>query len=153
MSFIKEFWEFLRVRKKYWLLPIIFVLVLFLSKPLDKLKHAALMMKEADVVIAEADDFLTEAQVNAKRYMESIRKSHFQDDDDPRDCHNDNEIMITNRMLKLIEMVKTMKIMMILRYVNIVVFILESSCLAYLDRKLSFNRNGKKWHVFRIYYV
>ena len=29
MSFIKEFWEFLIVRKKYWLLPIIFVLVLF----------------------------------------------------------------------------------------------------------------------------
>jgi hypothetical protein len=29
MSFIKEFWEFLKIRKKYWLLPIIFVLVLF----------------------------------------------------------------------------------------------------------------------------
>jgi|TARA_S200000501_G_scaffold288501_1_gene273168 hypothetical protein len=29
MSFIKEFWEFLTVRKKYWLLPIIIVLVLF----------------------------------------------------------------------------------------------------------------------------
>ena len=29
MSFIKEFWEFLRIRKKYWLLPIILVLVLF----------------------------------------------------------------------------------------------------------------------------
>ena len=29
MSFIKEFWEFLKVRKKYWLLPIIIVLVLF----------------------------------------------------------------------------------------------------------------------------
>jgi len=29
MNFIKEFWEFLKVRKKYWLLPIIFVLVLF----------------------------------------------------------------------------------------------------------------------------
>ena len=29
MSFIKEFWEFLMVRKKYWLLPIIIVLVLF----------------------------------------------------------------------------------------------------------------------------
>jgi len=29
MSFIKEFWEFLNVRKKYWLLPIIIVLVLF----------------------------------------------------------------------------------------------------------------------------
>ena len=28
MSFIKEFWEFLKVRKKYWLLPIIIVLVL-----------------------------------------------------------------------------------------------------------------------------
>ena len=26
MSFIKEFWEFLKVRKKYWLLPIIIVL-------------------------------------------------------------------------------------------------------------------------------
>ena len=30
MSFLKEFWEFLKVRKKYWLLPIIIVLVLFL---------------------------------------------------------------------------------------------------------------------------
>ena len=29
MSFIIEFWEFLKVRKKYWLLPIIFVLVIF----------------------------------------------------------------------------------------------------------------------------
>ena len=29
MDFIKEFWEFLRVRKKYWLLPIIIVLALF----------------------------------------------------------------------------------------------------------------------------
>tara|TARA_B100001057_G_scaffold180308_1_gene181000 strand:- start:244 stop:393 length:150 start_codon:yes stop_codon:yes gene_type:complete len=29
MSFVKEFWEFLIVRKKYWLLPIIIVLVLF----------------------------------------------------------------------------------------------------------------------------
>ena len=29
MSFLIEFWEFLRVRKKYWLLPIIIVLVLF----------------------------------------------------------------------------------------------------------------------------
>ena len=29
MNFIKEFWEFLKLRKKYWLLPIIIVLVLF----------------------------------------------------------------------------------------------------------------------------
>jgi len=29
MSFIKEFCEFLKVRRKYWLLPIIVVLVLF----------------------------------------------------------------------------------------------------------------------------
>ncbi len=29
MSFIKELWIFLRVRKKYWLFPIIFFLVLF----------------------------------------------------------------------------------------------------------------------------
>ena len=29
MSFIKEFWEFLAERKKYWLLPIIIVLALF----------------------------------------------------------------------------------------------------------------------------
>jgi hypothetical protein len=29
MSFIKEFWEFLRERKKYWLLPIIIVLAIF----------------------------------------------------------------------------------------------------------------------------
>ena len=29
LSFIKEFWEFLKERKKYWLFPIILVLVLF----------------------------------------------------------------------------------------------------------------------------
>jgi hypothetical protein len=29
MSFLKEFCEFLNVRKKYWLLPILIVLVLF----------------------------------------------------------------------------------------------------------------------------
>jgi len=29
IDFIKEFWEFIKVRKKYWLLPIIIVLVLF----------------------------------------------------------------------------------------------------------------------------
>ena len=29
IEFIKEFWEFLKVRKKYWLLPILLVLVLF----------------------------------------------------------------------------------------------------------------------------
>jgi len=29
MEFLKEFWEFFKVRKKYWLLPIIIVLVLF----------------------------------------------------------------------------------------------------------------------------
>jgi|TARA_A100001388_G_C28729140_1_gene480560 hypothetical protein len=29
MSFLKEFLEFLMLRKKYWLLPIIIVLVLF----------------------------------------------------------------------------------------------------------------------------
>ena len=29
MEFLIEFWEFLKVRKKYWLFPIIIVLVLF----------------------------------------------------------------------------------------------------------------------------
>tara|TARA_B100001027_G_C16223049_1_gene310761 strand:- start:663 stop:812 length:150 start_codon:yes stop_codon:yes gene_type:complete len=29
MSFLKEFWEFLRIRKKYWLLPIIIFLGIF----------------------------------------------------------------------------------------------------------------------------
>ena len=29
MTFIREFGEVLKVRKKYWLLPIIFVLILF----------------------------------------------------------------------------------------------------------------------------
>jgi len=29
MEFLKEFWEFLRARKKYWLLPILIVLVIF----------------------------------------------------------------------------------------------------------------------------
>ena len=28
MDFLKEFWEFLKIRKKYWLLPIIIVLVI-----------------------------------------------------------------------------------------------------------------------------
>ena len=29
MDFIKEFWDFLRIRKKYWLFPILLTLVLF----------------------------------------------------------------------------------------------------------------------------
>tara|TARA_B100001121_G_C18385149_1_gene478077 strand:- start:467 stop:619 length:153 start_codon:yes stop_codon:yes gene_type:complete len=29
MSFLLEFWQFLKVRKKYWLLPIIIILALF----------------------------------------------------------------------------------------------------------------------------
>jgi len=29
MKFIIEFWKFLKVRKKFWLLPIIFVLLIF----------------------------------------------------------------------------------------------------------------------------
>ena len=29
MEFLKEFWEFLKERRKYWLIPIIIVLVLF----------------------------------------------------------------------------------------------------------------------------
>ena len=29
MSFIKEMWAFLRVRKKFWLLPIIIMMVVF----------------------------------------------------------------------------------------------------------------------------
>jgi hypothetical protein len=29
MDFIKEFWKFLSVRKKYWLFPIIIILVVF----------------------------------------------------------------------------------------------------------------------------
>tara|TARA_A100001011_G_C14304165_1_gene842271 strand:+ start:1888 stop:2037 length:150 start_codon:yes stop_codon:yes gene_type:complete len=29
MSFIVEFWNFLKVRKKFWLLPIVLVLALF----------------------------------------------------------------------------------------------------------------------------
>ena len=29
ISFVKEFWEFLKERKKYWLLPIIIVLTIF----------------------------------------------------------------------------------------------------------------------------
>lgn len=28
-SFLREFWAFLRVRKKYWLLPVLLVMVLF----------------------------------------------------------------------------------------------------------------------------
>jgi Family of unknown function (DUF5989) len=29
VSFLREFWAFLRVRKKYWLLPVLVVMVLF----------------------------------------------------------------------------------------------------------------------------
>ena len=29
MSFLKEFWDFLKERKKYWLIPIFLVLALF----------------------------------------------------------------------------------------------------------------------------
>ena len=29
MEFLKEFWEFIIVRKKYWLIPILLVLLLF----------------------------------------------------------------------------------------------------------------------------
>ena len=29
INFIREFWEFLKVRKKFWLLPILIFLVLF----------------------------------------------------------------------------------------------------------------------------
>ena len=29
LEFFKEFWDFLKVRKKYWLLPILIVLILF----------------------------------------------------------------------------------------------------------------------------
>ncbi len=29
MWFIKEFWDFLKVRKKYWLLPILIILLFF----------------------------------------------------------------------------------------------------------------------------
>ena len=29
MSFLKEFWEFLRARKKYWLIPILLILGIF----------------------------------------------------------------------------------------------------------------------------
>ena len=28
MDFVKEFWEFLKIRKKYWLFPIIIILVI-----------------------------------------------------------------------------------------------------------------------------
>ena len=29
MSFLKEFWDFLKVRKKLWLLPIVIILLVF----------------------------------------------------------------------------------------------------------------------------
>jgi hypothetical protein len=29
LSFLREFWSFLRVRKKYWLLPIFIVMIIF----------------------------------------------------------------------------------------------------------------------------
>jgi hypothetical protein len=29
MSFLKEFWEFVRIRKKYWLFPVLLVLLVF----------------------------------------------------------------------------------------------------------------------------
>ena len=29
MSFLAELWQFMRVRKKYWLMPIMFVMIIF----------------------------------------------------------------------------------------------------------------------------
>jgi len=29
MNFLKEFWSFIKIRKKYWLLPIMIILALF----------------------------------------------------------------------------------------------------------------------------
>ena len=29
IDFFKEFWDFIKVRKKYWLLPVLIILVLF----------------------------------------------------------------------------------------------------------------------------
>jgi hypothetical protein len=29
LSFLREFWSFLRIRKKYWLMPIFIVMVIF----------------------------------------------------------------------------------------------------------------------------
>ena len=29
MEFLKDLWDFLRTRKKYWMIPLIFILVLF----------------------------------------------------------------------------------------------------------------------------
>ncbi len=29
MSFLVEFWRFLRIRKKYWLFPVLFMMVIF----------------------------------------------------------------------------------------------------------------------------
>tara|TARA_B110000967_G_scaffold206572_1_gene253615 strand:- start:1138 stop:1287 length:150 start_codon:yes stop_codon:yes gene_type:complete len=29
MDFIKEFWQFLKIRKKYWLLPVLVILAIF----------------------------------------------------------------------------------------------------------------------------
>jgi hypothetical protein len=29
MMFLKEFWEYLKVSKKYWLFPVLFILVIF----------------------------------------------------------------------------------------------------------------------------
>jgi hypothetical protein len=29
MEFLKDLWDFLRTRKKYWMIPLIFILILF----------------------------------------------------------------------------------------------------------------------------
>ena len=29
MNFLKEFWQFIKIRKKYWLLPILIMLIIF----------------------------------------------------------------------------------------------------------------------------
>jgi hypothetical protein len=42
MAFLKEFWQFLRVRKRFWLLPLIIILALF----------AALVVFTKDSVVA-----------------------------------------------------------------------------------------------------
>ena len=42
MTFMREFWEFLRVRKRFWLLPLLVILALF----------AALVVFTKDSVVA-----------------------------------------------------------------------------------------------------
>ena len=68
MDFIKEFWEFLKVRKKYWLLPIVIVLVLFGGgSPTGAFGNAIVQTASAGILnMNNAGDFVTLYNTNSE---------------------------------------------------------------------------------------